>query len=141
MDLVVDSELLQPNQAVKTVFVHCTWYRRCLWTPHIIFNQIHDVEFLALFEHFAWFPNNVRRSSGEARRNTAEVPPPTPPPRRCRHQRHRRRGSLLFSCIQIRLLHEQAALHGVQFGPVKLGQLLFVCLWRLDMAMVIFKLW
>ena len=60
--------------------------------------------------------------------------------RRCRHQRHRR-GSLLFSCIQIRLLHEQAALHGVQFGPVKLGQLLFVCLWRLDMAMVIFKLW
>ena len=81
-----------------------------------------------------------RRSSGEARRNTAEVPPPTPPPRRCRHQRHRR-GSLLFSCIQIRLLHEQAALHGVQFGPLKLGQLLFVCLWRLDMAMVIFKLW
>ena len=60
--------------------------------------------------------------------------------RRCRHQRHRR-GSLLFSCIQIRLLHEQAALHGVQFGPLKLGQLLFVCLWRLDMAMVIFKLW
>ena len=59
MDLVVDSELLQPNQAVKTVFVHCTWYRRCLWTPHIIFYQIHDVEFLALFEHFAWFPNNV----------------------------------------------------------------------------------
>ena len=46
-----------------------------------------------------------------------------------------------FSCIQIRLLHEQAALHGVQFGPLKLGQLLFVCLWRLDMAMVIFKLW
>lgn len=42
-----------------------------------------------------------------------------------------------FSCIQIRLLHEQAALHGVQFGPLKLGQLLFVCLWRLDMAMVI----
>ena len=61
MDLVVDSELLQANQAVKTVFVHCTWYRRCLWTPHIIFNQIHDVEFLALFEHFAWFPNNVRQ--------------------------------------------------------------------------------
>ena len=29
--------------------------------------------------------------------------------RRCRHQRHYRcRGSLLFSCIQIRLLHEQA---------------------------------
>jgi hypothetical protein len=46
-----------------------------------------------------------------------------------------------FSCIQIRLLHEQAALHGVQFGPLKLGQLLFVCLWRLDMAMIIFKLW
>ena len=63
MDLVVDSELLQPNQAVKTVFVHCTWYRRCLLTPHIIFNQIHDVEFLALFEHFAWFPNNVRRAA------------------------------------------------------------------------------
>ena len=68
MDLVVDSELLQPNQAVKTVFVHCTWYRRCLWTPHIIFNQIHDVEFLALFEHFAWFPNNVRCCGGGAAR-------------------------------------------------------------------------
>ena len=61
MNLVVDSELLQPYQAVKTIFVHCTWYRRCIWTPHIIFNQIHDVEFLALFEPFACFPNNVRR--------------------------------------------------------------------------------
>ena len=59
MDLVVDSELLQPYQAVKTVFVHCTWYRRCIWTPHINFNKIHDIEFLPLFEPFACFPNNV----------------------------------------------------------------------------------
>ena len=61
MNLVVDSELLQPYQAVKIVFVHCTWYRWCIWTHHIIFNQIHDVKFLALFEPFACFPNNVRR--------------------------------------------------------------------------------
>ena len=68
--------------------------------------------------------------------------------RRCRHQLHRRGGAATnaTAAAAVSFFHAYKLdyctnKHGVQFGPVKLGQLLFVCLWRLDMAMVIFKLW